>query len=220
MSHHPPILQGWLEKYKRSSSLLTRKKTTKRWFTIEAITEAQQQEHKQDRRGEHGEFILSYFKSPRASTSDRSGWVFLNDVTQLKEFQEGEDLDVSNDEHEDDYPLNEKTKRSEHQNDCRNKELVGGATKEWVIYIKHPSRVFRLVAVDRYQHQLWFDTIKRYCVNATILSGPVNAASTYGASPIPHQNLNIVCDKQVRRNTSMLTLCLCASNHMQNHSNY
>jgi len=37
--------------------------------------------------------------------------------------------------------------------------------EEWMICVKHPLREFRLKAVDRHQHRLWFDTLKRFCIN-------------------------------------------------------
>jgi hypothetical protein len=159
-----PILQGWLEKHKRSSSLLGTNRT-KRWFTIESTKDQNQGSSTKITSNQHDdqEIILSYYKSPRASKSDRAGWIFLNDVILLKEYKEGDD--VSNGD-------------TSSTPNARNNRMDGIRKKlnrkeEWVICIKHPSRLFRIVAVDRYQHRLWFDTIKKYCGNAKF-SGPAN----------------------------------------------
>ena len=128
---HHPILQGWLEKEKRSSSLLS-SSTTKRWFTIESTGT---------------DVSLSYYKSPRANSVERCGWIFLADVESLDEFAESNKVTLTT------------------NNDSRRKS-IGDEDKQWVIIIHHPSRTFRLRAKDRYQHRLWFDTLKAHCVNA------------------------------------------------------
>ena len=64
-----PILQGWLHKEKKSSSIFS-KKTTRRWFTIES--------------NGHSSF-LSYYSSPKSSAAEKCGWIALEDVMDLEE---------------------------------------------------------------------------------------------------------------------------------------
>jgi hypothetical protein len=192
-----PILQGWLEKYKRSSSILGTNLKTKRWFTIEShhpsIGAGQEQQQDQDLQKEkivaaaiastpasNQITILSYYKSPRASTSDRSGWIFLNDVKYLEEYKEGDNSDNSAAsstststavDGENKFLKAHENQGKKSRNRMASSISIGGKLKKkskecWVICIKHPSRVFRLVAVDHFQHQLWFDTLKRYCTKA------------------------------------------------------
>jgi hypothetical protein len=130
---HHPILQGWLEKEKRSSSLLS-SSTTKRWFAIEESAGT--------------DVSLSYYKSPRANSVERCGWIFLADVDTLDESAESNKVTL--------------TTNSDSRRKC-----IGDEDIQWVIIIHHPSRTFRLRAKDRYQHRLWFDTLKEHCVNAT-----------------------------------------------------
>ena len=117
------------------------------------------------------EAILSYYKSPRASSNDRSGWIFLSDVISLQEAccssPESAGLDPGarsrsrSDSHD---------KRRKNSDSGSGSGSVSGSSRgddHCMIYIKHPSRAFRLEAMDYYQHRLWFDTLKRYCSNAT-----------------------------------------------------
>ena len=132
---HHPILQGWLEKEKRSSSLLS-SSTTKRWFTIEKAGT------------DFSDITLSYYKSPRANSVERCGWIFLSDCTFLEESVESHKVIPSS------------------KNDSRRKS-IGEEEEPRVIIIHHPSRKFRLRAQDRYQHRLWLDTLKEHCTNAS-----------------------------------------------------
>jgi len=131
------MLQGWLWKEKRSSSIVTAK-TIKRWYVIEKIVDSD------------GAAVstLSYYKSPKANYDDRCGWIFLSDVISLEELNEnsGSTSTLAN-------------------NVPRRKSIGGNSSNwgEWIISIKHPSRVFRLRAQDRYQHRLWFHTLSEAC---------------------------------------------------------
>ncbi|GFH51392.1 predicted protein [Chaetoceros tenuissimus] len=42
---------------------------------------------------------------------------------------------------------------------------IGDDFQQFVIVISHPSRTYKLRANDRYQHRLWFDTLKTHCKN-------------------------------------------------------
>jgi hypothetical protein len=128
------ILQGWLLKEKRTSSVVATK-TIKRWFVIEKTVDSD------------GSTVntLSYYKSPKANYDDRCGWIFLSDVISLEE-------------------LKEKSTSSSTKNAIRRKSIGGDVHwDEWIISIKHPLRVFRLRAQDRYQHRLWFHTLNETC---------------------------------------------------------
>ena len=133
-----PILQGWLHKEKRSSSFVSTK-MTKRWFVIENVrTETSKIDSTST-------CTLSYYKSPRAHSDDRCGWIFLSDVLALEQNVRKEEA---------------------HTHSKRRKSAVGQWEEEkWIISIKHPTRVFRLRAQDRYQHRLWFQTLKENCPN-------------------------------------------------------
>lgn len=130
-----PILQGWLLKEKRSLSAVTAK-MIKRWFVIEKTVDSD------------GELVstLSYYKSPRAKYDDRCGWIFLSDVICLEE-------------------VKEKSGSNTARNITNRRKSIAGDYNwdEWIIAVKHPARVFRLRAQDRYQHRLWFHTLNEAC---------------------------------------------------------
>jgi len=130
-----PILQGWLEKEKRSSSLLSSLRT-KRWFTIEKAGT------------DFSDITLSYYKSPRANPVDRCGWIFLSDCTSLDEYAESSKVTALS------------------NTDSRRKSITSKEEGPRVIIIHHPSRKFQLRAQDRYEHHLWFDALKKHCINA------------------------------------------------------
>lgn len=96
-----PILQGWLEKQKSSTKILGNS-SNRRWFTIESIQGGEpsftnhnnyQDTHNPDHdslnnrtntaHAVNDELALCYYKTP--SSKDRSGWVFLSDVTNIRE---------------------------------------------------------------------------------------------------------------------------------------
>ena len=128
--------------------------------------------HQQQAMKKH-EAILSYYKSPRASSNDRSGWIFLSDVISLQEAccssPEPVGLDPGAHSRSHSHSHDKRRKNSDIHSGSGSGSVSGSSRDDdhCMIYIKHPSRAFRLEAMDYYQHRLWFDTLKRYCSNAT-----------------------------------------------------
>lgn len=95
---------------------------------------------------EKGELALCYYKSP--SSREKSGWIFLSDVTNVVEKYDEGTSSTGKD------PDREKSGISY--------DSIYGNGFKW-IHVCHPSRTYKLLSEDVNEYNLWFKTLRQIC---------------------------------------------------------